>query len=331
MTVIEVRHHPVRRFVGGPATKIAFVTGLLFVFTAIFVPRALGSTALAAMLPAAAVLALASVGETLVIQQRGLDLSVPGNIAMSAYLAAALPVQDKMSLPAALLVVALVAIMVGLVNGALVTMAGITPLVATLAVGALLQGALLAVSNANAATVTKGLATFGSGTVGGVSIMLWISIVVTVAIGACVRGTAVGRRFVGVGASPAAGRVAGFVVGRYVVASYVLGALCYAGAGVLLVSYVGTTSTSMGASYELAVIAAVIIGGTPLVGGRGSVVATWIAAMLLAELDQLVATLGAPSATQLLIQSGVIAAAAALGRFRFGTVMGRRSTLKGAS
>lgn len=315
----------------GPALKIAAVTGALFVATAVFVPRALGGTALDATFPAVAVLALAAVGETLVIQQRGIDLSVPGTIALSAYLVAALPVRDGMPLPVAVLVVALVAVVVGLVNGALVTIGRITPLVATLAVGALLQGVLLTVSNATAATVTESLAGFGSATVAGASDLLWVSVGITVVIAACMRGTVAGRRFVGVGASPAAGRAAGIVVNWYVVGSYVLGSLCYAGAGVLLVSYLGTTSASMGDSYELAVIAAVIIGGTPLTGGRGSVVATWIAALLLAELDQVVATLGAPSSTQLLIQSGVIAAAAALGRLRIGPWLGQQRALKGAS
>ena len=329
MIITQTWREAIKRRLAGPATKIAVITVLLFVVTAVFVPRALSSTALAATFPAVAVLALAAVGETLVIQQRGLDLSVPGNIAMSAYLVAVLPSQDKMGLPEALAVVALFAITVGVLNGILVAKAGITPLVATLAVGGLLQGAVLAVSNATAASVTPGLARFGSGTIAGVSVMLWISAAVTVIVGLFIGNSSVGRRFVGVGASPAAGRAAGLVVNRYVIASYVAGSLCYAGAGILLVSYLGTSSSSMGDTYELAVIAAVIIGGTPLVGGRGSVAATWIAAMLLAELDQVVATLGAPSSTQLLIQSVVIAVAAALGRMRIGQRVRRPKALTG--
>lgn len=319
----------VKKHLAGSLIKIIIVTGILYGITAVIVPNALRSSALAATFPIAAVLGLASVGETLVIQQRGLDLSVPGTMALSAYLAASLP-SDHFSTIGALFIVALVAGVIGCVNGALVTVGRITPLVATLAVGGLLEGVLLTVSGTAPANATGTLARLGSYKLGGVTELLWISIAITLIVGAWVRGTTFGRRFVGVGASPAAGRVAGLVVNRYVVLSYVVGSLCYAGAGVLLVSYVGTTSTSMGNPYELAVIAAVIIGGTPLEGGRGSVVATWVAALLLAELDQIVVTLGAPNSTQLLIQSLVIAAAASLARLRIGRLSGWRRIPKGA-
>lgn len=162
------------------------------------------------------------------------------------------------------------------------------------------------------ASVAGGVASFGSATIGGISLMLWLTLVLAVLVAIAISTTSLGRRFVATGAAPNAARISGLVPDRYEIGSYVAGALCYGLAGCLLVSYVGTSSTTLGNPYELSVIAVVIIGGTPLYGGKGSVVATWFASLLLAELDQIVLTLGAPSSSQLLIQSIIIAGAAAL-------------------
>jgi ribose transport system permease protein len=89
-------------------------------------------------------------------------------------------------------------------------------------------------------------------------------------------------------------------------------AVCYALAGILLAGHVQTAVPDAGNSYLLPVIAAVVVGGTPFTGGRGSVVATAVAAVFLTQLLQVVLALGAPSSTQLIVQSIAIAAATGL-------------------
>ncbi|WP_281456487.1 ABC transporter permease [Saccharopolyspora ipomoeae] len=264
------------------------------------------------MVPFAAVLAIAAAGQTLVIQQRGLDLSVPGNISLAAVTLGVFHARNGTSLAVTLGVVAAVAVVVGLANGLLVAKLAITPLISTLAVNALLLGALQAYSGGSPATAPPALSEFVSTKFLGQQVVVWVALLVVVVLAVLARKTVAGRRFVAVGANPSAARAAGVAVNRYVVGAYVVGSLCMALAGVLLAGYLKTTATTVGDPYLLPVIAAVIIGGTPLTGGRGSVVASAVAALFLSQLGQLVLTLGAPSSIQILIQAVAIAVAAVL-------------------
>ena len=99
--------------------------------------------------------------------------------------------------------------------------------------------------------------------------------------------------------------------GTFKVTAYVAAALCYTAAGVLLAGYVSTPNIGSGDQYLLPAIAAVVVGGTAFTGGRGNIVGTAVAALFLSQLTQLVLSLGAPTATQLVIQAVVIAVAAA--------------------
>jgi ribose transport system permease protein len=132
--------------------------------------------------------------------------------------------------------------------------------------------------------------------------------VATVAIvAAVIRTTVPGRRFVAVGASAAAARAAGVRVGGYVIATYVLASLTYAVAGILITGYLQTPGISAGSTYLLPTIAAVVLGGTSLAGGNGSVVATAIGALFLTQLDQVVTANGAAESVQYIIQGSIIA------------------------
>jgi ribose transport system permease protein len=117
----------------------------------------------------------------------------------------------------------------------------------------------------------------------------------------------VGRYFEAVGASSVGARAAGLESHRFRVSTYVGAALLYWAAGVLLAGVVQTPSVFQGDSYLLPSVAAVVLGGTSLLGGRGSAVASAIAALFLSQLDQLVLTTGVNSAIQNLVQAAVLA------------------------
>jgi ribose transport system permease protein len=119
--------------------------------------------------------------------------------------------------------------------------------------------------------------------------------------------TVAGRRFEAVGANPVAARSAGITVRGYVLASYVLAGICYAIAGIILASFLKTPGVFVGETYLLPSVAAVVLGGTALTGGSGSVIASAVAALFLTQLGQLVLSIGAPTSIQLLIQSATIA------------------------
>jgi ribose transport system permease protein len=122
-----------------------------------------------------------------------------------------------------------------------------------------------------------------------------------------IRTTVIGRRFVSVGANPAAARVAGVRVKRYELATYVLAALMYGIAGVLVAGYLGTPGINAGNDYLLQTITAVVLGGTSLAGGIGSVAATAVGALFLIQLQQVVSGMGAPPSVQYVIQGSIIA------------------------
>jgi ribose transport system permease protein len=125
-----------------------------------------------------------------------------------------------------------------------------------------------------------------------------------------VRKTVVGRRFISVGASPRAAEAAGVRVLAYQVGSYIAAGVCFAVSGVLLAGFIGSASQTAGNDYLLTSIAAVAVGGTPFTGGRGSVIASAVAALFFAQLGQMVLALGAGTAVQLLIQVCAILGAA---------------------
>jgi ribose transport system permease protein len=112
---------------------------------------------------------------------------------------------------------------------------------------------------------------------------------------------------VAVGASPPAAHAAGIRVRDYQVATYVVASLCYGAAGILLAGFLRTPNIDAGNSYLLPTIAAVVLGGTSLAGGQGSVVATAIGALFLTQLEQVVLGLGADESYKLIIQGSIIA------------------------
>jgi ribose transport system permease protein len=305
----------VARLVGkaGPGLPIYAATAVLFAISPIVASGSLSSGSLATMFPFAAILAIVAIGQTLVIQQGGLDFSVPGMISLSTVIVSKVAGGDDGKLVLALAVLVGVAVAVGLLNGTVITRFGVTPLIATLGVNALLLGANQQISGGlSVQPAPPGLTDLATGKVLGIYNTVAIALVV---LGLCfflVKRTVLGRRFEAVGASPAAARVAGISVPRYRIAAYVGASLTYALAGLLLAGYLRTPGIEIGDSYLLASIAAVVIGGTALGGGAGSAVASVVGALFLTQLSQLLLATGAETSINLLVQGGAIAVAMAL-------------------
>ena len=251
---------------------------MLFAVSPLLASGSVSQSALLSMLPFAAILAIAGIGQTLVIQQRGLDLSVPGMITLTSILVTRIPDGHDDRLPEAIGVILLACIASGLVSGFAVTWLGITPLVATLGVNALLQGVIFQItSGASTSAAPPGSRASRSRRPLGIPNALLIAVVAILLVAGIIRTTIVGRRFVAVGASPAAAHAAGVRVKVYQVATYVFASITYGAAGILVAGFLGTPGISAGNDYLLPTIAAVVLGGTSLVGGVGSVVATGVA------------------------------------------------------
>jgi ribose transport system permease protein len=313
------------RSLGGAATGITIATAVLFLVSWIFQPESVSHSSLLGMLPFASILAIAAIGQTLVVQQGGIDLSVPGMLSLTVIILTRYPNGDSGKLGAALALSLGAILVAGLLSGLLVSWIGITPIVATLGMNALLYGAVIQISGGTPRTTTDALHNFASGKVAGIPNSVIVAVVVTALVAFVVKKTVVGRRFEAVGAGLIGARAAGLDARRNEMSAYVGAALMYWIAGVLLAGVVSTPSAFQGDGYLLPSVAAVVLGGTSLLGGRGSVVASAVAALFITQLDQFVLTSGAKDAVQNLVQAAALGAGIAIysvpwrrlfGRFR---------------
>ncbi len=297
-----------RRRASSPFVAIWIATALLFAVSPLLASGSLSHSALQAMLPFAGILAIAAIGQTLVIQQGGLDLSVAGLFSLGAVLVVTVPGGHSGELPLALAVVAGAGFAGGLLNGLAVTRLGITPLVATLGSNAVFIGTVLQVTGGSIDfKATKNWQQFTADKVLGIPVPAVLALVALVVVALVVSRTMWGRRFVLVGSSPLAARAAGLSVERYQLMSYAAAGLCYAFAGALLSGYLQSPPLLPGNEYLLPSIAAVVLGGTALGGGRGSVIATAGGVLFLTQLEQVISALGAQTSVDYLIQGAIVA------------------------
>jgi ribose transport system permease protein len=319
--------------VASPFAAIWVATFLLFVVSPFVASGSLSHAALQGMLPFAGILAVAAIGQTLVIQQGGLDLSVPGIFSMGAVLIVTIPGGNSGDLLPALIIVALVGLAGGLVNGIAVTRFGITPLVATLGSNAIFIGVVLQATGGSIAfKATKNWQTFTADKVLGIPILAVIAVVLTVLVALFISRTIWGRRFVLVGSSPPAARAAGLSVERYQLGAYAGAGLAYALAGALLSGYLQSPPLLPGNEYLLPTIAAVVLGGTALGGGRGSVIGTAVGVLFLSQLEQVISALGAKTSVEYLIQGAIVALGMGLRNVPWNQILpGRRGDVDAAA
>jgi ribose transport system permease protein len=174
----------------------------------------------------------------------------------------------------------------------------------------------MAISGGTPRDTTAALAQFATQRIFGVPMTVLAAILIVGVVAFVVKRTVIGRRFEAVGASPAAARASGLESHRYVIAAFVAANLLYCVGAILLAGVVKTPSAFQGESYLLPSVAAVVLGGTSLLGGIGSVVATAGGALFLTQLQQLVLTTGVNPAVALFLQAGAIAVGVAIQSWR---------------
>ena len=198
--------------------------------------------------------------------------------------------------------------LVGLVNGILIGGLGLNALIVTLAVGQIVTGFAIRYYTTTAiqTPVPEALSAWTSTRFLGVTRIFWMGVAITLVLVVIFRFTTFGRRFQVVGANPTASSIAGLRVNLNQVMAYVVAAILYGIAGILLASFLRTISITIGAPYLLGPIAAVVIGGASLTGGLASPVSTWAAAFFLAGLTQMMRVMGLPTALQFVVFGLVI-------------------------
>jgi ribose transport system permease protein len=267
------------------------------------------------ILKLASTIGVVSIGMTFVIIGGGIDLSVGAMVALSSVWCTTLATQT-MAEDTHWIVMAFVALAVGagcgLVNGLLISYGRIVPFIMTLAMLASARGLAQIISDRKTQIVkVDGFSDFFNREIVGIPMQVWIFVLVAVVGWILLNRTTFGRRTVAVGGNPEAARLAGIPVKRQTVYLYVLVGVCCGIAALMLVARTTTGSATHGNLYELDAIAAVVIGGTLLTGGRGTIVGTVLGVLIFTTLNN-VFILNNRSISEQELLKGVIIVAAVL-------------------
>lgn len=231
----------------------------------------------------AAPILIVAVAMTLVITTAGIDLSVGSTVALVNAVAAILMAQG-MDWPLAVLLMLVAGGLIGAVQGWFIAYQGIPAFIVTLAGLSILRGFALYLTEGYSIPITgaPGFFWLGRGTLAGIPVPALIAILVAVAGFVVMLHTRYGRRVVAVGSNMEAARRVGMPAQRIVASVYVVTGVACAIAGLLLAARLGSGSSNAAVGFELQVIAAVVLGGTSLMGGKASMVGTVLGTMTIA-------------------------------------------------
>jgi erythritol transport system permease protein len=264
--------------------------------------------------------AILAIGTTFVILTGGIDLSVGSVAGLSGMLAGLVITNHYGGTLVAILVALAVALLVGLVNGLLVSRAGVAPFIATLGTLYIARGAALLVSSGrtfpNLASKSKAFTILGQGTLLHVPISVWLMLFLYGVTAFVAARTPLGRHIYGVGGNERAARLAGIEVPRVKLITYLVSSLCAALVGLIIASQLDAAHPATGESFELNAIAAVVLGGTSLSGGRGSITGSLLGAFVIGALADGLVMLGVSEFWQIAIKGAVIVLAVAIDQFQ---------------
>ncbi|MFF7209671.1 ABC transporter permease [Streptomyces sp. NPDC008238] len=312
-----VRRGPVR--IPAPAWFQAYgvyaAVAVLVLFNAVFTDHFLTAANLRTQLVQVAPVVIVALGMALVIGTEGVDLSVGSVMALAAAL---LPLYLGYGLLPALLTALAAGVVVGAVNGTLVAVVGLQPIVATLALFVGGRGLALVLADGQLKQIANpGLLGLGTDDVLGVPVVVLIAGVLALLVAAVVHRTTFGRRLVAIGGNRAAAGLAGLPVKRVLVGVYVVCGVLAALAGVLATARLTASDPStLGTLMELSAITAVVVGGTPLTGGSVRVLGTVCGALLMQLLRATLVKHDLPDSTAQLAQAVIILVAVYVARER---------------
>ncbi|MER7892192.1 ABC transporter permease [Micromonospora sp. NPDC094482] len=286
----------------------------LLLFNVAFTPHFLEVANFRTQLIQVAPIVITSLGMALVIGTEGIDLSVGSVMALAS---AMVVLYLGYGAPVAIIAALIAGAAVGAGGGALVAYVGVQPIVATLALLVGVRG----LANVLVPQLTEfrnpTLITLGSRSVLGLPLVVVIAAVLTVLVAFLVKRTTFGRQLVAVGGNRAASRLSGLPVRRILVTVYVISGLLAAVAGVLATSRLQASDpTSLGLLMELSAITAVVVGGTPLTGGRVRVLGTVMGALLIQLLQATLIKHNLPQSWTQMAQAVIILAAVYAARGR---------------
>ena len=299
---------------------------LLTLFTALS-PTFLTANNLSILAKHVAISALLAVGMTFVVLTGGIDLSV-GSVAGLSGIVAGLLITGVsvggavhyLPVPIVILVALLVGALVGACNGLLVARFSVAPFIATLGTLYIARGTALLLSGGHtfpnlagmAAHGNTGFPSLGQSFLLGIPTPVWLTLVIAAIAAVVTARTPFGRHIYAVGGNERAARLAGIRTSRVKGVTYVISGLCAALVGLIIAAQLESAHPATGESFELNAIAAVVLGGTSLMGGRGSIGGSLIGAMVIGVLADGLVMLGVSEFWQIVIKGVVIVLAVAV-------------------
>jgi ribose transport system permease protein len=316
---------PTSRDVYVALALVAALAVLLAVFGVASDGREFLGTNLVSILDSGSILGVIAVGEVVVMISGNLDISVGSGAGLVTAALAEVMAHSHASLALGLVAAVATGLVAGVVNGVAVAYARVNSVIATLATYSAYLGVALLVTNGQQVGIdSSALGTLGTGSLASIPYLVIVLIVVTAIAMVLMRYSLGGHRMYAVGGNEQAARLAGIKVQRYLLSAFLLSGVCVAIAGVMLAGQTGTAQPTEGSvGLELTAITAVLLGGTGLTGGTGTVLGAVLGVLVLSTLDNGLLLLGIPAFWQN-VTTGVVLMIAVL----LQDVSGHRSRLR---
>ncbi|WP_368871525.1 ABC transporter permease subunit [Staphylococcus haemolyticus] len=289
---------------------------LLIIVVSILNPSFLDLSNLLNLLRQISINGLIAFGMTFIILTGGIDLSVGSILALSSAFIA-LMITSGVDPIIALIIGVLIGFVLGAVNGLLVTKGNMAPFIATLATMTIFRGLTLVITDGNPITNLGDsylFQLFGKGYFIGIPVPAVTMIIVFVILLIILQKTTFGRHTYAIGGNEVAAKISGIKVNKIKILIYGISGLMSALAGDILTSRLNSAQPTAGTSYELDAIAAVVLGGTSLTGGKGRIVGTLIGVLIIGVLNNGLNLLGVSSFYQQVVKGVVILIAVLIDR-----------------
>lgn len=289
---------------------------LLIIVVSILNPSFLDLSNLLNLLRQISINGLIAFGMTFIILTGGIDLSVGSILALSSAFIA-LMITSGVDPIIALIIGVLIGFVLGAVNGLLVTKGNMAPFIATLATMTIFRGLTLVITDGNSITNLGDsylFQLFGKGYFIGIPVPAVTMIIVFVILLIILQKTTFGRHTYAIGGNEVAAKISGIKVNKIKILIYGISGLMSALAGGILTSRLNSAQPTAGTSYELDAIAAVVLGGTSLTGGKGRIVGTLIGVLIIGVLNNGLNLLGVSSFYQQVVKGVVILIAVLIDR-----------------
>jgi ribose/xylose/arabinose/galactoside ABC-type transport system permease subunit len=304
----------------GPGTGVVLGFLLIVVIGGLVSPYFLTQRNITNVLLQTAMLGAVAAGMTFVILTAGIDLSV-GTVLSLCSVVAALLFSDGQGYPLAIVLLATLALgaLIGAINAAIVIWRGVAPFIVTLGMMAIASGAALTVSNGRPiGGITDTYAWLGAGFIGPMPVPVGIMLVIFALGGLVLQFTPYGRQVYAVGGNEEAARLSGISVNRVKLVTYVISGLSAALGGIIFSARVTVGDPWAGRGVELDAIAAVVIGGTSLFGGVGTMWGTLLGALIISMINNLLNLLNVSPYMQGIAKGLIILIAIAIYKKRTG-------------